>query len=161
MFDYNHLQEKCHQLYSLIWHTDIICRQFSCTCQIVSSLCVNCVRCVQVLTTTTTYCFVRCTPPLKPLSNVPFPRPPANICAFITYSSTPGIKLCKHTIFRILISVLIKKNRPPYVLLKDTVRKSFIYTNACMLMSSLLHILALFKTTLCLYIFVSSIIIQN
>ena len=36
----------------------------------------------------TTYFLVRCTPPLRPLENVPFPLPPARIWAFITISPT-------------------------------------------------------------------------
>ena len=35
-----------------------------------------------------TYFFVSFTPPCKPLENLPFPLPPARICAFITISGT-------------------------------------------------------------------------
>lgn len=33
------------------------------------------------------------TPPLRPLSNVPFPLPPAKTCAFITTSFEPRRKI--------------------------------------------------------------------
>ena len=37
---------------------------------------------------TSTHSLVKCTPPLNPVSKCPLPRPPARICALITYSRT-------------------------------------------------------------------------
>ena len=38
------------------------------------------------------YFFVKCTPPLKPVSNVPLPLPPARIWALMTYSGTAKVE---------------------------------------------------------------------
>lgn len=40
-----------------------------------------------------TYFLVICTPPLNPFEKCPFPRPPANIWAFTTYSGTSEIQI--------------------------------------------------------------------
>jgi len=40
--------------------------------------------------TISTHSLVKCTPPLNPVSKCPLPRPPARICALITYSRTSG-----------------------------------------------------------------------
>lgn len=40
--------------------------------------------------TISTHSLVKCTPPLNPVSKCPLPRPPARICALMTYSRTSG-----------------------------------------------------------------------
>ena len=57
-----------------------------------------------------TYSFVTFTPPWSPLEKTPFPRPPANICAFTTTSSTPANRLANHR------GKLVKHNRTHFLL---------------------------------------------